>query len=562
MGGESFVSGDQNEALLELTIPQALANAVARYPDQDAVVSCEQGISVSYREFNLDVDRLAGGLLTLGLVLGDRIGLWSPNRYEWMVAKFAAARIGLILVNINPAYRRSELRYALDKVGCKALIAAVAFKSSDYLAMLRELLPELAHCAPGQLIAAQLTELTAIIQLGDEPEPGMFRFAEILARGDAAQRAKLDAITAQLRPEDAISIQFTSGTTGQPKGAALTHHNLVNNGYFSVKAIGLTEVDRLCLPVPLYHCFGMVCGALGCVIQGGCLVLPGEAFDAVASLRAVEAERCTALYGVPTMFVSMLEAPEFEAFDLSSLRTGTMAGAPCPIEVMKKVISLMHMPEVTIAYGMTETSPVTFQSAIDDPVEKRVSTIGRVHPHAEAKIVDEQGNMVAVGEQGELWARGYCVMLGYWQDDQRTRDTMADGGWMKTGDLARMDADGYCNIVGRSKDMIIRGGENIYPREIEEHLYLHANIQQVQVFGIPHERLGEEVCVWIILKPGETVTEQDIKDFCAAELAYFKVPKHIRFVAELPMTVSGKPQKFRMRELMMQELNRSAVETA
>ena len=560
--GKSSVSGDRSEPLRDATIPEVLAQTVSDFGSRDAAVCCEQNKRLSYSDLDREVDALASGFLAIGLEKGDRIGIWSPNRLEWLLTQFATARIGLVMVNINPAYRLVELEYALYKVGCKALVTAASFKSSHYIDMLGELAPELVHCEPGRLHAAKLPELRTIIQLGDDKTSGMFNFQDVMEFGGSAELQRLDAISASLKPDDPINIQFTSGTTGTPKGATLSHFNIVNNAHFSTRTIKFTETDRLCIPVPLYHCFGMVMGTLGCVTKGACMVFPGEAFDPSSTLAAISAERCTAVYGVPTMFVAMLDVPGFSSFDLSSLRTGIMAGSPCPIEVMKKVISDMHMSEVTIAYGMTETSPVSLQSATDDPIEKRVSTVGRVHPHVDVKVVDEEGATVPVGQPGELWTRGYSVMCGYWDDEERTREAIVDGGWMRTGDLATIDADGYANIVGRVKDMIIRGGENIYPREIEEFLYRHPQIQEVQVFGIPHEKLGEEVCAWVVMQSGHTVAEEEIQTFCKGQIAHYKIPSIVRFVDSLPMTVTGKPQKFVMRDKMIEELGRVVAKTA
>ena len=560
--GVSHVAGDRSEPLRRATIPQVLAESVERFGSRDAAVFAEQGRRLSYDEFAREVDALAVGLLTLGLEPGERIGIWSPNRYEWLLTQFATARIGLVLVNVNPAYRLAELEYALNKSGCAALVTASRFKSSDYVAMISELAPELAQCEPGHLSAERLPSLRTVIRMGGEGSPGMINFDTVPMPVGPEEKARLDAVTDSLDPHDPINIQFTSGTTGAPKGATLSHFNIVNNAHFTTRTIRFTEADRLCIPVPLYHCFGMVMGTLGCVTKGACMVFPGEGFEPVATLTAIQNERCTGLYAVPTMFVAMLDRPDFSEFDLSSLRTGIMAGAPCPIEIMKKVVADMHMSEVTIAYGMTETSPVSFQSAVDDPLEVRVSTVGRIHPHVEVKIVDADGATVPVGERGELWTRGYSVMTGYWDDHPQTREAIVEGGWMRTGDLATLDAGGYCNIVGRVKDMIIRGGENIYPREIEEFLYRHPKIQVVQVFGIPSQKYGEEVCAWIIPRPGETLGEEDIRGFCDGQIAHYKVPGHIRFVEAMPMTVTGKPQKFVMRDAMIEELGLETAETA
>ncbi|MCO5160326.1 MAG: AMP-binding protein [Mesorhizobium sp.] len=562
IGDVSHVRGDTSVPLLELTIPQLLARTVAAHGQREAAVFPQQGIRQSWDEFSRDVDRLAAGLAALGLEKGDRIGIWSPNRWEWLVTQFATARIGLILVNINPAYRLYELEYALNKVGCRALVLASSFKTSDYLGMLGELAPELASCAPGQLKAAKLPHLTTVIRMGEEASPGMFNFADVLAMATPQGIAALDAATAALTPADPINIQFTSGTTGAPKGATLTHRNIVNNGNLVTSTIDFTHEDRLAIPVPLYHCFGMVMGTLGCVSKGAAMVFPSEGFDPLATLKAVAEERCTGLYGVPTMFVAMPDHPEFASFDLSSLRTGIMAGSPCPVEVMKKVVARMNMREVTIAYGMTETSPVSFQSHTDDPVDRRVSTVGRVHPHVEVKIVDDKGRTVPVGARGELCTRGYSVMQGYWGDPERTAEALDADGWMHTGDLATIDADGYGNIVGRVKDMVIRGGENVYPREIEEFLYRHPKVREVQVFGVPDDRYGEEICAWIVAAPGEPPSEAEIRDFCRGQIAHYKIPRYVRIRPALPMTVTGKAQKFLMREAMIEELGLTEAKTA
>lgn len=548
---QAHVKGATHAPLLDLTVPELLARTVGACLGRPALIVRQQKIRWSYAEFTQAVDRLASGLLGLGLQKGDRIGIWSPNRFEWVVTQFATARVGLILVNINPAYRLAELEYALNKVGCKALILAPAFKTSDYIGMVQALAPELERARPGALQAAKLPQLRIVVRLGDEKTPGMLNYADIASV--AADTAKLDSVP--LAPDDAINIQFTSGTTGLPKGATLTHRNIVNNGWFVGECMKFTERDVLCIPVPLYHCFGMVLSVLACVSHGACMVFPGEGFDPLEVLGAVEAEKCTALHGVPTMFIAELDHPEFKRFDLSSLRTGIMAGAPCPIEVMKRVVSDMGMREVTIAYGMTETSPVSFQSSTDDPLERRVSTVGRIHPHVEVKIVDDTGKTVKPGERGELCTRGYSVMQGYWGDEARTKEAIDRDGWMRTGDLAVIDEEGYCNIVGRVKDMVIRGGENLYPREIEEYLYRIPQVQDVQVFGVPDAKYGEELCAWVILKPGESMTAEELREFCRGQIAHQKIPRHIRFVSEFPMTVTGKPQKFIMREKMMRELD-------
>ena len=553
--GLSHVRGRHDVALTSSTIPQLLAATVARFGERPAAVFREQGIRWTWREFAAEVEALAAGLHGLGLQHGDRVGIWSPNRSEWLVTQFATARLGLVLVNINPAYRLAELEYALNAAGCRALIAAERLKSSMYLEMLQALAPELAQCAPGQLKAQKLPELQAVIRLGDERTPGMLNYAALLQRdGSRAPAVPLDA-------HEPINIQFTSGTTGHPKGATLTHHNVVNNARFIAEAMRFTERDALCIPVPLYHCFGMVLAVLACVSTGAAMVFPGESFDPGATLAALAEEGCTALHGVPTMFIAELDHPDFARFDLSRLRTGIMAGSPCPIETMKRVVAEMHMREVTIAYGMTETSPVSFQSSTDDPLERRVATVGRIQPHLEAKVVDAEGRTLPVGQPGELWVRGYSVMRGYWGDEARTAEAIVDG-WMRTGDLATIDAQGYCNIVGRVKDMLIRGGENVYPREIEEFLFRHPKVQSVQVFGVPDAKYGEEVCAWIVCKPGQTCTEDEVREFCRGQIAHYKVPRYIRFVSEMPMTITGKAQKFVMRQRMIDDLRLSVAKTA
>jgi fatty-acyl-CoA synthase len=560
--GLSHVRGSTDAPLSTATVGQFLLDTARRFPDRPAVVFREQRIRWTWKEFAEEVDILASGFAALGIGKGDRIGIWSPNRVEWLLTQFATARLGAILVNINPAYRLAELEYALNKVGCKAIVAAERFKSSMYLDMLAELAPELATQTPGDLRIARLPDLRIVIRVCDTETPGMLCLAEVIELGrETLDTAKLDALTASLSPHDPINIQFTSGTTGSPKGATLTHSNVVNNARYIAMAMRLSEQDSLCIPVPLYHCFGMVLAVLACVSAGANMVFPGEAFDPAATLAAVSEEKCTALHGVPTMFIAELDHPDFDTFDLTHLRTGIMAGSPCPIETMKRVVSTMHLSEITIAYGMTETSPVSFQSSTADPLEKRTTTVGRVQPHLEVKVVDTAGNTVPVGETGELCTRGYSVMRGYWNDDAKTRESIVDG-WMHTGDLAVIDADGYCNIVGRLKDMLIRGGENIYPREIEEFLFRHPKIQSVQVFGVPDPKYGEEVCAWIVLRAGEQMTADDVQAFCRGQIAHYKVPKVIRFVDELPMTVTGKVQKFVMRERMIEELKLTAGKTA
>lgn len=550
----SYVCGTSGQPLIYQAIGDAFDRTVERWGDREAVVVRHQGIRWTWRQLGEAIEAFAAGLLALDLQPGDRVGIWSPNNIEWLITQFATARAGLVLVNINPAYRKAEVIYTLNKVGCKALVLAREFKSSHYVGILHDIAPAIRTSQPGQLNISALPALRSLIVIGDEPAAGMYRFDDIAAMAPADAAAQMAQRAAQNQPDDAINIQFTSGTTGLPKGATLTHFNVLNNGYFVGEAMKLTERDRLCIPVPLYHCFGMVLGVLACVTHGAAMIFPSEGFDPGAVLEAVSEERCTGLHGVPTMFIAVLEHPEFKRFDLGSLRTGIMAGAPCPIEVMRKVIDRMHMREVTICYGMTETSPVSFQSATDDPLEKRVSTVGRVHPHVQVKIIDENGRVVPRGVSGELCTRGYSVMLGYWDDEEKTRADIDPAGWMHTGDLAVIDEDGYCDIVGRVKDMIIRGGENIYPREIEEYLFRHPMIQEAAVFGVPDEKYGEAVAAWVKLQDGATATAEEIRAYCSEQIAYYKVPKYIIIVDEFPMTVTGKIQKFVMRDRMMEKL--------
>ena len=559
---QSYAHGVSATPLIGETIGVHFDKAAARWGERDALIVRQQNVRWTYAELNARVDAFAAGLLALGLTPGDRIGIWSPNNSEWVITQFATAKAGLILVNINPAYRLSELDYALNKVACKALITADSFKTSDYVGMLRELAPEIDRCAPGQLQSKRLPALTTLIRIGDDEKRGFLRFADVLGMGGGRHRAQLRELAATLQFDDPINIQFTSGTTGTPKGATLTHHNILNNGYFIGEAQRLTDRDRVCIPVPLYHCFGMVLGNLACITHGAAMVYPSEGFDPLASLEAVEAERCTALYGVPTMFIAELGHPDFKRFDLSSLRTGIMAGSPCPIEVMKRCISEMHMSEVTIAYGMTETSPVSTQTSHDDPLERRVGTVGRIHPHVEIKIVDGDGRIVPPGTAGELCTRGYSVMLGYWDDAELTAEAIDRARWMHTGDLATLDEDGYCNIVGRIKDMVIRGGENVYPREVEEFLFRHPKIAAVQVVGVPDLKYGEELCAWVQVKPGMSANTEEILSFCKGQIAHYKIPRYIKFVEAFPMTVTGKVQKFIMRDAMIKELGLHEQKTA
>ncbi len=551
----SYASGTSDQPLLFKTIGMALQDAAATWGDREALIVCHQQVRWTYAELLAQVDAFAAGLIALGLEAGDRVGVWSPNNAEWVIAQLATARAGLIQVNINPAYRLRELEHALEVTDCKALILAENFKSSDYVGMVQTLLPELEKAVPGRLRSSFFPTLTAVISISETAPKGFLRFGDIAGLATDESRIRLAELQPRLQPDDAINIQFTSGTTGLPKGATLTHHNILNNGYFVTERQNFTAADRLCIPVPLYHCFGMVMGVLGCITHGSAMVFPGEAFDPAETLQAVSDEKCTALYGVPTMFIAELELPDFATYDLSHLRTGVMAGSSCPADVMNRVNEDMNMGEVTICYGMTETSPVSMQSNTDDPLEKRVSTVGRVHPHVEVKIVDEDGRAVPRGQQGEFLTRGYSVMLGYWGDEKKTAGSIDKNRWMHTGDLAVMDEDGFVDITGRLKDMIIRGGENIYPREVEEFLYTHPSVRDVQIFGISDQKFGEEVCAWIQLRDGENPSEDDIRQFCKGQIAHYKVPRYIRFVEDYPMTVTGKIQKFEMRNTMETDLD-------
>ena len=558
----SYVCGIADAPLLGATIGQSLDLAVSRWANREALVSPSHNVRWTWTEFAARVDALAAGFLALGLEPGARIGIWSLNRPEWTLTQFAAAKAGLILVTINPAYRLSELEFALAKVGCAAIVTATAFKTSNYMEMLNTLIPELEKSKPGELHAAKLPKLRAVIQVGGPACPGTIPFEEVSRMGSDRHREQIVALGKNLQFDDAVNIQFTSGTTGSPKGVTLTHHNILNNGYFTGRAMRLTERDRICVPVPLYHCFGMVMANLASVTLGATMVYPGEGFDPLVTLQTIEQEKCTTLYGVPTMFIAELDHPDFKKFDLSSLRTGIMAGAPCPIEIMKRVNNEMNMREVTIAYGMTETSPVSFQSATDDPLERRVSTVGRIHPHVEVKVVDPDGKIVPRGERGELCTRGYSIMLGYWDEAEKTADVLDKNGWMHTGDIAVIDDEGYCNITGRIKDMVIRGGENLYPREIEEFLFRHPKIQDVQIFGVADDRYGEELCAWVRVKGGESLTADEVRAFCQGQIAHNKIPRYVEFVEEFPMTVTGKIQKFLMRAEVEQRLGLKAAKTA
>ncbi|WP_029527516.1 AMP-binding protein [Polaromonas glacialis] len=562
----SYARGATDVPLIEQPIGAFFDAIAAHQPDHEALVSVHQGRRYSYRELQRETDRLASALLGLGLQSGERVGIWSHNNAEWVLLQLATAKVGLILVNINPAYRTAEVEYALNKVGCRALVTMARFKTSDYIGMLRELAPEWAHGQPGRLESSTLPHLHSVVWIDEagqgDDQPGLTRFSDLLASGNPDD-ARLAQVAATLKATDPINLQFTSGTTGFPKGATLTHRNILNNGFFIGEAMRLTPADRLCIPVPLYHCFGMVLGNLACLTHGATIVYPNDGFEPLSVLQTVQDEKCTGLHGVPTMFIAELDHPRFAEFDLSTLRTGIMAGSPCPTEVMKRVVSDMNLGQITIAYGMTETSPVSCQSSIDTPLSKRVSTVGLVQPHLEVKIIDpESGEIVAPGVSGEFCTRGYSVMHGYWDDPARTAESIDADGWMHTGDLATMDFEGYVNIVGRIKDMVIRGGENIYPREIEEFLYRHPKVQDVQVVGLPDKRYGEELCAWIVPRPGVMLAEDEIRDFCKGQIAHYKVPRYIRFVPGFPMTVTGKIQKFKIRDKMKNQLGLEEDKTA
>nr|WP_227675268.1 AMP-binding protein [Psychrobacter sp. H7-1] len=544
-------------ALIEVTIGDFFDAVVEKYPDQEALVVCHQGIRWTYRELQQKVNQLASAMIEMGLEIGDRVGIWSHNNAEWLLMQLATAKVGVILVNINPAYRSFELQYALNKLGCSALVLMRHFKTSDYANIIRELCPEIYHKQYTQLDLVEIPTVERIIWI-DEPDTDetfgfMQKFSEWMKEGDAND-PRVAERQAKLKNTDPINVQFTSGTTGTPKGATLTHRNILNNGYFIGEAMDLGPEDRLCIPVPLYHCFGMVLGNLAILTHGGCIVYPNDGFEPLSVLQAVQDEKCTALHGVPTMFIAELDHPDFGKYDLSTLRTGIMAGSSCPIEVMRRVIDEMHMSEVTIAYGMTETSPVSCQTNKHTPLDKQVSTVGLVQPNLEVKIVDTQtGEVVPIGETGELLTRGYSVMKGYWGSRFKTREAIQDG-WMHTGDLATMDEDGYIKVVGRSKDMVIRGGENIYPVEIENYLYRHPKISDVQVVGVPDKKYGEVLAAWIIARKGEQLTEDEVKQFCRDNIAHYKVPQYFRFVEEYPMTITGKIQKYKITEMMIEEL--------
>ncbi len=551
---QSYSRGPQDKALLAMTIGQEFDRTVAQYPQGEALVVRHQHLRYTWRQLADAVDLHARALLALGLQAGDRLGIWAPNCAEWCISQVASAKLGVILVNINPAYRSSELEYVLKQSGCQWLICAGSFKSSDYHGMLQALVPELTEQGAGQLRCERLPELRGVISLDARPPSGFLPWLQLSTLGAGVPVQQLHQREASLHFDQAVNIQYTSGTTGFPKGATLSHHNILNNGYMVGESLGLTAQDRLVIPVPLYHCFGMVMGNLGCITHGTTMIYPNDGFDPLLTLTAVAEERATGLYGVPTMFIAMLDHPQRGEFDLSTLRTGIMAGSTCPIEVMRRVISDLHMSEVQIAYGMTETSPVSLQTGADDDLERRVTTVGRTQPQLESKIIDESGNTVPRGQIGELCTRGYSVMLGYWNNPEGTREAIDDAGWMHTGDLASMDEQGYVCIAGRNKDMIIRGGENVYPRELEEFFFTHPAVADVQIIGIPDERYGEEIVAWIKFHPGHVANELELQTWCKGRIAHFKTPKHFRFVEAFPMTVTGKIQKFRMREITVEEL--------
>jgi len=559
----SYASGPSDKPLLGSTIGKFFDYAAGRYAEREAVVSIHQQVRFTYSELAERVNKLAKAFISAGFQKGDRIGIWSPNNVQWLITQYATAKAGLILVTINPAYRSHELAYVLRQSGCKGLILQNNLRSSNYEQMLCELCPELSNVSTGKLVSIEYEHLTTIISTTESSVSGIYNWTDFNDLSNDSSDQDLDARLNSQDMDDPINIQYTSGTTGFPKGATLSHHNILNNGYFVAETMNFDESDRLVVPVPLYHCFGMVMANLGCLTHGACAIYPSETFEPEAVLHAVQSERATALYGVPTMFIAELALPNFSEYDLKTLRTGIMAGAPCPVDTMTQVNERMHMTEVEIAYGMTETSPVSFQTRVDSPAEKRVSTVGKVHPHVEVKIINPDTNkLCTVGEMGELCTRGYSVMLGYWENPEATSLAIDGHGWMHTGDTAVMDLDGYVNIVGRIKDMIVRGGENIYPREIEEYLIGHKDIEDVQVTGVPDEKFGEEIIAWVKLNGDSDLSEDDVKGFCKGRIAHYKVPRYIRFCKEFPMTVTGKVQKYKMREISIDELNLQEQETA
>ncbi|MCK7460495.1 AMP-binding protein [Idiomarina aminovorans] len=549
----SAYQGTTEIPLSELTIGTHLTRIVDTYPDREAIVVKHQDIRWTYRQYLREIERVATGLLAIGVKPGERVGIWSPNNIEWSLVQMATAKIGAIMVCINPAYRPHELEFAINSVEVKYLIVAQQFKSSNYIEMLYELAPELNSHVPGAALS-RLPSLRKVISIGEKNHSGILPFAQLQALGNEQHYLQMKELEPTLSAHDPINIQFTSGTTGNPKGATLSHRNILNNGRLVARSMHFTEHDRLCIPVPLYHCFGMVLGNLACLASGACAIFPGPSFEPTTTLETVEQEKCTALHGVPTMFIAQLEHPDFYRYDLSSLRTGVMAGSTCPEELMRKVHSDFHMQQVVIGYGQTECSPINHITDTDSPLDKQVKTVGRAMPHTEVKIINHNGDIAAVGEAGEICARGYCVMQGYWGDEEKTRNTIDSEGWLHSGDLGEMDESGYVTIVGRIKDLIIRGGENIYPREIEEVLYLHDDVSDAAVFGVPDKKFGEQVCLWLRTKEGHTITEEETRTYLKEQLAYFKVPKYIRIVDEYPMTVTGKLQKFKMRQQMAKEL--------
>jgi len=551
----SYAHGASTTPLIGSTIPDYLDIVVSRHPDNEALVHVPTGRRWTYRQLKDDCRRVAKALMKLGIAKGDRVAIWATNHPEWVLTQFGTAMMGAILVNINPAYRTHELEHALGDSGANALLLIERFKTSDYIAMLTTVCPELCEATPGQLRAARLPMLRSVTLMGPQVHPGTYTWEQFLSLGRDIPDEQLDARQAALDFDDVINIQYTSGTTGLPKGASLTHHNILNNGFFVGEGMKLTDCDRLCIPVPFYHCFGMVMSNITCMTHGATMVLPAESFDALSTLKAVQQERCTALHGVPTMFIAELEHPEFDSFDLTSLRTGVMAGAPCPIEVMKKVVNRMHIRDMTICYGETESSPVVTQTPIDASLEDRTGTVGLAMPHVELKVSDrESGAIVPRGVQGEICYRGYNIMRGYHNNPGGTAEAIDQSRWLHSGDLATMDSRGYCKITGRAKEMIIRGGENIYPREIEEFLFSHPKVKNVQVIGVPDEKYGEEVQAWIELREGEVATEEEIRAHCKGKIAHYKIPRYVKFVTEYPMTVTGKIQKFKMREAAIKEL--------
>jgi len=556
----SYCCGTGDEPLLYATIGQALECAAELHPDEDAVVFIHQNVRLSFRQLQREVEAVAGNLLRLGFVPGDRLAIWSPNRIEWIITQFAAAQMGAILVTINPAYRAIELEGVMNKTGVKGLVVADRFRHSDNIALLDEIAPEIKHCKTGEIRSRRLPHLRRVINLGERTFPGMSRFSELYGPLGEQDTTRLQAVTGRLQPDDPINIQFTSGTTGTPKGITLSHFNILNNGYFMTGRMGLTRGDRLCIPVPLYHCYGMVMGVLGCLTRGAAMIFPDESFSSKGVLGAVQSERCTALFGVPTMYIAILSDPDFASFDISTLRTGNMGAAQCPPEIMRQVIERMNMRGVTISYGMTETSPITIQTSIDDTFERRINSVGRIHSHVQAKIIDSVGRVVPVGQRGELCIRGYSVMRGYWEDPQQTAEVIDSAGWLHTGDLAVFDEDYYCRIVGRAKDMINRGGENISPTEVEAFLLTHPKVMDAAVFGMPDEKFGELVGAWIKLHDGQSADVDEIRAYCKDKIAHYKIPAYIRFVNDFPMTVSGKVQKFIIREQMKRELRIKEVE--